>query len=457
MRLALRHQIILAPAAVLLLMTLLLVFLQFKYWELSIKRQESRRLGTLFISLAEADLASQRIHGVTMNLSRDQVTDIDRLEEISQLHFHLQQASTRILSLMPLPDGTRALLQQCVADLDPESGFDQKRFFSALSVLRPQLASLAEKVQKDRGEQLHNVHQDNIDELVARTALVSILVLGASILLGIFLSLTFARRILRRIQVLSESAGRIARGELIAPPAPARVQDELDILALSISHMTDRLIRVVSTEKLLEGAEDERRRIAMDIHDQTLADLSSILRRIQDLKRKGDLQAEAPELEEDLHRTITNLREVMEDLHPQTLEILGIGAALQSHLERHKGDLPNYHFSCAPEAEATPLSASARLALYRIAVEAIHNVIKHAGANRFEISLDRQRETLIMAVEDNGRGFDPQGAGSGGRGMNNIRARARAIGAAVDWSPSRFSSGTRFELSLTVPNRPAEG
>ncbi len=156
------------------------------------------------------------------------------------------------------------------------------------------------------------------------------------------------------------------------------MRDELDDLAVSINHMTDRLIRVVSTEKLLEGAEEERRRIAMDIHDQTLSDLSSVLRGIQDLKGSDSCQLLAANIEEELQRALTNLREVMDNLHPQTLDILGLGAALQSHMERHlsRDNLPRYHFSCSPEAEAAPLSRLARLSVYRIALEAIHNVIK---------------------------------------------------------------------------------
>lgn len=457
MRLALKHQILLAPAAVLLLMTLLLGFLQYNYWDLSVKRQEQRRLGNLFIALAEADLASQRMYGLVLRLSGDRLVDISRLEEIAQLYHHLEGAVQRILHYMPLSESSRAVLRQAVDDLNPELGFDIDRLLGALSLLRPQLVSLAGVVQQQR-EKLRDVHKDDIDALVARTAFVSIVVLGVAILLGILLSLAFARRIQRRLQMLSDSAGRIARGDLAPLPAPRQVRDELDDLAVSINHMTDRLIRVVSTEKLLEGAEEERRRLAMDIHDQTLADLSSVLRGIQDLAATPPCHSHAINLEAELQRAIANLREVVDNLHPQTLDILGLGAALQSHLEHHlaKGDLPEYHFHCSPSIEELPLSRVARLSLYRIAVEAIHNVIKHAGANRYEVGLDRRESSLVLAIEDNGRGFDPQNA-NGGRGLNNIRERARAIGAVVDWGPSRFSSGTRFELVLPIPGRPAAG
>jgi signal transduction histidine kinase len=454
MRLALKHQIILAPATVLLFMTLLLIFLQYTYWDLSVKRREARNLGKVLIALAESDQAVQRMHGLTIRLREERTVDVAGLEDMAILYRHLEGALERILARMPLPDNTRALIQQTISDLIPEHGFDAQRNLASLSLLRPQLISLAEYTQKKRGR-LRDVHNQDIDVMVDRTTFVSLVVLGAAILIGIFLSLTFARRILHRIQFLSEGAGRVARGDLVPPPAPENVRDELDELAVSINRMTDQLIRVVGAEKLLEGAEEERRRIAMDIHDQTLADLAAILRSIQDLKKEENCQPEAIRLEEDLQRAITNLREVMDNLHPQTLDILGLGAALQSHLERHlaKDDLPQYHLYISPEAETAGLPRLVRLTLYRIAIEAVHNVIKHARASRYEVNLGRRGNELVLAVEDNGIGFDAATvAAHGGRGLNNIRERARAIGARATWGPSRFTSGTRFELALPLAN-----
>lgn len=452
MRLALKHQIIITPATVLVLMTLLLGFLQYTYWNLSVKRQQAKTLGTIFISLAEADLAAQRMNGLVQRLREEPSVNVERLEEFNQLYLHLDGALRRLFTVTPLPDESRSPLMKALRDLNPERGFDPQRILNSLATLRPQLMALSELTQKQR-ESLRDVHNQDIDALVDRTAFVSIIVLGCAILLGIVLARTFSRRILHRIQLLSSSASRIAQGDLSPPPAPEKVRDELDELAVSITRMTDQLIRVVSAEKLLEGAEEERRRIAMDIHDQTLGDLGGVLRNIQGMKGKSSCTSHAEKLEIDLLRTIANLREVMDNLHPQTLEILGLGAAIQSHLEGHlsRGDLPQYHFYVSPEAEAVEIPRLARLTLYRIAIEAIHNVVKHASASRYEVNLSRRGSELVLAVEDNGKGFDPSAGGrSGGRGLNNIRERARAIGAQVKWGPSRFTTGTRFELALPL-------
>ncbi|KIH76037.1 Histidine kinase [Geoalkalibacter ferrihydriticus] len=452
MRLTLKQQMFLAPATVLTLTTVLVIFLQYTYWDLSVKRQEAAKVSQTFVALAEADLAAQRMQGLVSHVTRRAQLDITALETLTELHDHLAGAVKRILTLMPLPDSTRALLNQAVNDLDPRHGYDGSRFLSALGLLRPQLVALAEQSQQRR-EQLRDVHLQNIDELVARTALITIIGVGTAIPLGTLLSLFFARRLQRRIKTLSDSAGRIVRGDLTPPPAPQRVQDELDDLAVSINQMTDRLIRVVSTEKLLEGAEEERRRIAMDLHDQSLSDLSDILRALQNLRSGNGSGEELGKIEEDLQRAIANLRDVMDNLHPQTLEILGLGAALQSHFERHldKAHLPEYHLYISPQVEGLGLSRLCQLSLYRIALEAVHNVIKHAKASRYEITLDRRDDEVVLVVEDNGCGFRFQGQEPiTGRGLNNIRERARAMGARVQWGPSRFTSGTRFELNLPL-------
>jgi signal transduction histidine kinase len=179
--------------------------------------------------------------------------------------------------------------------------------------------------------------------------------------------------------------------------------------------------------------------------------------------RRGleQLQATTPGLaavgpiEADLRRAIANLRTVMDDLHPQTLDILGLPAAVEAHLERlaEAGSLPEFHFLTGPRVADLRLSRLVKVTLYRIAVEAIHNVQRHASATVLEVGMETRGEALVLAVEDNGRGFDfrPRLPSiEGGRGLHNIRERARAIGARVTWGPARFSTGTRFELQLPL-------
>ena len=193
MRLALKHQIILAPAAVLLMLTLLLGFMQLSYWDLTLKRQAARKLGTVFISLAEADLATQRIYRLSLHLSREPLVDVARVSELAMLYQHLDDSSERIIENLGISKSERTRFRETVNKLNPEFGFDAERFVEAIGELRPQFVGFSEQMQEKRAS-LSKIHATDIDELVARTTFVSLIVLGTAILLGIFLSLFFARR-----------------------------------------------------------------------------------------------------------------------------------------------------------------------------------------------------------------------------------------------------------------------
>ncbi len=456
MRITVKHQVLLAPATVLLLLSLLLAFLCYTYWDLSSKRQEAKAIGTTFVALAEADMAARRLHVIVRTLQFTGMANNEELALLADLYDRLTAAIERIEPFGPLhKSGEIEQLRQLAADINPASSLEPENTNELFSRFRSQLSALSNITQIYRNKLRHNQSQD-INHLVEQTALVTVLVLALAILLGIVLSLYFGRRILARIQLLSDNAGRIAGGELDLPPAPDNIRDELDALAVSINRMTKRLIKVVGTEKLLEGAEEERRRIAMDLHDQTLADLSGVLRGLQALTAKSKDQEHsrrAGELEQDLNRAITNLRDIMNNLHPQTLDILGLGAAIEAHLDRHcsSTELPLYHLYIDPRTSELSLDRNQQLALYRIAIEAIQNVIKHAEASRYEVNLELREKLLVLAVEDNGRGLATDRPAEQGRGLNNIRERARSIGAEVGWRSSRFSSGTRFELTLPLP------
>ncbi|HKJ05006.1 MAG TPA: ATP-binding protein [Geopsychrobacteraceae bacterium] len=447
MKITVKHQILLAPAAVLLLMTLLLGFMQYTYWDLSVKRHESKAIGTAFIALAEADLSVRRMAVLVQQFQKIDFDERQGLVLLESLYGRLSDAIERVEPFGDIDAEQLVALQQLVIEMNPSRGVDPDRILKVVDRFRAQLSKLSTMTQLQR-QQLRDVHRQDIDHLVEQTARVSLIVLGLAILTGIVLSLFFARRILSRIQMLSDSAGRIAGGTLEPPAAPEYIRDELDALTLSINLMTKRLIQVVGSEKLLEGAEDERRRIAMDLHDQSLSDLSSILRKLQSLP-----PGLAGELEADLSAAISNLRDIMNNLHPQTLDILGLGAAIEAHLDRHcnKDGLADYHFYLDPRVENLELERVRKLALYRICLESINNVHKHSHASRYEVGLELRDHHLVISVEDNGDGFIPGLSPTGnGRGLNNIRERARAIGAEVRWVESRFSSGTRFELCLPV-------
>ncbi|MEE4253521.1 MAG: ATP-binding protein [Desulfuromusa sp.] len=457
MRITVKQQVLLAPATILVLLILLLAFMQYTYWDLSFKRQEAKAIGTTFVAVAEADMAARRLHVLLRTMQHTGMAAPEEMALVADLYERMLASIGRMKPFGPLKNsGHISHLLELAENLNPADSPETEQTAESFARFRAELSALSNITQIYRNQSRRAQEQD-INQLVERTATVSMSVLVLAILLGLFISIYFSRRILNRVQLLSHNAARIADGKLEIPPAPDRIRDELDTLAISINRMTKRLIQVVGTEKLLEGAEEERRRIAMDLHDQSLSDLSSILRGLQSLGEghaDPTTQEKTKTLEHDLERAIANLRDIMNNLHPQTLDILGLGAALEAHLEQHccTDDLPEYHLYIDPEVGKLNLERLKQLTLYRIAIEAIQNVIKHASATRYEVNLEIRESTLILSVEDNGEGMSDINSPNSGRGLNNIRERARAISAEVDWKPSRFSSGTRFELTLPCAN-----
>lgn len=451
MRITVKQQVLLAPATVLVLLVLLLAFMQYTYWDLANKRREAKAIGSTFIALAEADMAARRLHLLLRSMQHTGMASPEEMALVSDLYERLLTAVGRMQPFGPLKEsGQISELASLAEKLNPSDSPEVARTAELFARFRSELSTLSNITQIHRNR-LRMIHEQDINQLVERTASVSMLVIVIAILLGLYLSIFFSRRLLSRVQQISADAVRIADGKLDLPEAPDHIRDELDTLAASINRMAKRLIQVIGTEKLLEGAEEERRRIAMDLHDQSLSDLSAVLRGLQRMRDDvdSDVRLKSENLANDLERAIANLRDIMNNLHPQTLDILGLGAAIEAHLEQHcdSADLPEYHFYQNPEFDSLHLDRTKQLTLYRIVIEAIQNVIKHASASRYEVNLDMIDNVLSLVVEDNGQGFVEQ-PNTHGRGLNNIRERARAIGADVAWKPSRFSSGTRFELTL---------
>jgi PAS domain S-box-containing protein len=187
--------------------------------------------------------------------------------------------------------------------------------------------------------------------------------------------------------------------------------------------------------RLLFAQEDERRRIAREMHDQFGEQLTALGHRIAALKEAaGDrpdlreridaLQSVAQQLDRDVDHLVWELR-------PTALDDLGLRAALCNYVQNwsvRTGIAGKLHASglmddrLAPEIETT---------LYRIAQEALTNAAKHAGARNVDVILERTADHVLLIVEDDGHGFDP-GASTAGFGLLGMQERASLVGASVE-------------------------
>jgi signal transduction histidine kinase len=248
----------------------------------------------------------------------------------------------------------------------------------------------------------------------------------------------------------------------------------LALIALAWGYFQNRRIHRTSAElananrdlanarlQLANETEAERRRIARDLHDQTLADLRNLALLVDQLPSGGrenvhpNRAPSAPgALRHEIESISQEVRRICEDLSPSALENVGLSAALQFALAHAVEHAPpdckfEYEFACDDALdESLDLPTNIQIQIYRIAQEALSNICRHARAKEVKMSATvSAANEFQLRIEDDGRGFDAGEAKKNpGRGVANIRARASMIDAEVEWA-RRDGGGTVFRLS----------
>jgi signal transduction histidine kinase len=222
------------------------------------------------------------------------------------------------------------------------------------------------------------------------------------------------------------------------------------MLAESEARNREELLRVGASQ-LTEGMERERRRMAMDLHDQTLADLARIARQVSALRTQGTAgAAQLADLEREIVGCLTELRHIVDDMRPSVLELFGFRDAVEAHLNRSVSRAKPpiaVRIADACEGGADHLPETTRTALYRIVQEAINNAVRHAGASRIDVHIESNALELVVAVSDDGRGYEPVNRLAAG-GIGHMHTRAALIGARLDIERASRKGGTRVEIAI---------
>jgi PAS domain S-box-containing protein len=195
---------------------------------------------------------------------------------------------------------------------------------------------------------------------------------------------------------------------------------------------TELLARMVFVQ------EDERRRIARDMHDQFGEHLTALSMEIASLKdlcgTRTDLAARALTLDAIAERLDQDVEQLVWRLRPTALDDLGLRAALTNYVQEWSG-----RHGVAAEVHTSGLlddrlASEVETALYRIAQEALNNVAKHARAQRVEVLLERRPDCVLLIIEDDGVGFDVAKAAGGrhGFGLAGMQERAALVGANLE-------------------------
>lgn len=188
---------------------------------------------------------------------------------------------------------------------------------------------------------------------------------------------------------------------------------------------------------LLLGVENERRRIARDLHDGACVNLAAIKMKVDALREKTADPAAAAhmaELAEDLEQTYREVRGISHDLMSKALEKTDLLSALEDLGARLQQAQPDLNFQLYVNFNLKELGSLAKIQLYRIVQELLTNVLKHAHANTVTLQLLEDAGKLMLTVEDDGGGFDPAkigvapgGQAADGIGLANVRTRVAVL------------------------------
>lgn len=204
--------------------------------------------------------------------------------------------------------------------------------------------------------------------------------------------------------------------------------------------------------RALNASEEERRRIAQELHDGIAQTLAALRLRLRVARTSEDPTARLALLERigaDLGEATEEVRRIAQGLRPPALDMLGLAPAIESLARgieaaaelRVETDIAPVDGLLSPEAE---------LALYRIIQEALSNVVRHSGAAEVRVRLEVEGRSIVAVVADRGRGFDVAGEmNGGGLGLYGMQERGAYVGAAVDIE-SEPGHGTR--IRVTIPS-----
>lgn len=306
--------------------------------------------------------------------------------------------------------------------------------------------------------------------------------LSGSLLFGIGAS----RRIVRPLKTLIGETDRIAEGDL-TQPVSAVGSDEILQLSRSFETMRAELASSVESiqrhnieleqrvalrtrqirlsqrkvesllKRIISSQEEERKRIARELHDQVLQDVSAFLINLDLCKATGGAALDASRIDDMrpiVLKTIDDMHHIIQNLRPTTLDDLGLDAAIMWLVDRHLKDKGIVPFVTINHPEQTRFDPLIEITLFRIVQECVANIARHARAENVFIALRADGRSVAIDIEDDGEGFDPQElmqhADEGMRGIGILGMKERA--ALLDGRLTVCSApGQGTRVSITVP------
>ena len=274
-----------------------------------------------------------------------------------------------------------------------------------------------------------------------------------AVILAGFVAMLFAYRTLlhRALAPLERLTALMHRVDPLTPGQRVEASEadaEVAALAEAFNDMLDRLEgeRRESGRRALMAQEAERRRIARELHDEIGQVLTGLVLRSETLFRRApdDLRDDLAGLREAARHGAEEVRQIAQRLRPEALDELGLQSALLA-LATGVAERAGLNVRRTLDAGVS-LTPEQELVIYRVAQESLTNVVRHAGAERVELSLQGNGDGVTLTVRDDGVGL-PDRADQHANGIRGMRERALLVGAQLSVRRTR-PSGTEVVLRL---------
>ncbi|OJX47123.1 MAG: hypothetical protein BGO78_16725 [Chloroflexi bacterium 44-23] len=305
-----------------------------------------------------------------------------------------------------------------------------------------------------------------VQKAVSQVTLQSISFTLLGVLFGVAVAFFLTRILARPILELVEATRSVSRGDFSKRIHPW-AKDELGTLAQAFNKMSEDLAQVHDLrqereglqrqllEKVISTQEEERRRIARELHDSTSQSLTSLLVGLRmleanstdtDRKQASDLRNIAAQTLDEVHALAMQLR-------PRSLDDLGLSAALERLVFdwQSRNKVP---VDLAITLGGLRLSEGVETALYRIIQETLTNVVRHAQAHSVSILVERRNDIIIAVIEDDGKGFEVSTTkGELHLGLLGMRERAELLGGRLT---IESNAGRGTSVFVEIPIREEE-
>ena len=331
------------------------------------------------------------------------------------------------------------------------------------------------------------LNRSSIDDQIRNQILIMVLIGGLTfIAIGAAIAFMLRSAVMNPLSKLAASASRLARGDFSARAEVVR-KDEVSMVARTFNDMAERVeqyagaleeskaeleqrveertkqvqqlavVRGQLLERLISAQEEERRRVARELHDEAGQSLTVLMTGIG--KAIDALPEGATEANEELSRshglaaqTLAELRKLIYDLRPEVLDQLGLVPALRSYIKRRL-DTEKIKLQLNFSGVRERLTPQVETTLFRIIQEAVTNIVRHAEASVVKIEVAAKNSMVTTIIEDNGKGFDVEAAFGSPEswGLRGMRERVTIVGGELSIK-SRTGGGTRLKFQIPLEN-----